>query len=346
MDLFQYLDDYQTWVCIACGYGVKLNHYTAHLMRCHTDHPKLGSSKKVRIVVEELMQKSPINPDTPCFQPPRAGTLALPYLPIYDGLGCLQCGYASSSETTMLKHCQKQHVECKRGRGRPLKAAEAAALRWKKVSYQRLFVAGSRSHFFAVIPPAEIQEEEETRKRQEMAHMLPEADYIRAQIEEVLEEGSRETTALENVILDNAAQTEVSPWLEMTRWPKYLHGYSFGEVAPLAAPADPISEPILAEFSESLDRIVEEAHNSICNDKVNVFDQARINSFIQRRRAWDRPLMTKLRKSTYREYKKVFQRLICFAYRTIQPGQRVALSHRLTTTQLAHFDQMIGFSEE
>ena len=66
----------------------------------------------------------------------------------------------------------------------------------------------------------------------------------------------------------------------MTRWPKYLNGYSFGEVAPLASLADPMSEPILVEFSKSLDRIVEQAHSSICNDKVNVFDQARINSFI------------------------------------------------------------------
>lgn len=50
--------------------------------------------------------------------------------------------------------------------------------------------------------------------------------------------------------------------LEMTRWPRYLKGYSFGKVAPLASPANPTSEPILVEFSNSLDRIVEEAHSS------------------------------------------------------------------------------------
>src|SRR4051812_9685835 len=94
----------------------------------------------------------------------------------------------------------------------------------------------------------------------------------------------------------------------MTRWPKYLKGYSFTDVAPLASLPNPASEPILAEFSDSLDRIVEEAHSSICNDKVNVFDQARINSFIQKRRAFDRPLMIKLRDSTYGKYKQVTQR--------------------------------------
>lgn len=82
------------------------------------------------------------------------------------------------------------------------------------------------------------------------------------------------------MILDNAGQTEVSLWLEMTQWLKYLYKYSFAEVTLLAAPADLTSKPLLAEFLESMDRIVKEAYNLICNDKVNVFNQARINSFI------------------------------------------------------------------
>jgi hypothetical protein len=179
-----------------------------------------------------------------------------------------------------------------------------------------------------------------------MATTLSEYDYIRLQIDEALEEGDQEAKAREGIILDNATQTEVSPWLEMTRWPKYLKGHSFSEVAPLASPADSMSEPILVEFSNSLDRIVEEAHSSICNDKVNVFDQARINSFIQKRRAFDRTLLTKLRNSTYRRYKQVYERLLCFAFRTIQPANRVALAHRLTSCQLGHLDQMISLGEE
>ncbi|CAG5158141.1 uncharacterized protein ALTATR162_LOCUS5004 [Alternaria atra] len=246
----------------------------------------------------------------------------------------------------MERHFQTQHTEQKRTRGRPSKATVATAPQWKKVSCQRLFIGGSKSQYFAVISPAEVKEGEEAQRRQEMATKLPEAEYIRVQIDEALEQGNQVMSALENVILDNAAPTEVSPWLEMTRWPKYLQGHSFDEVALLASPADQASEPLLVESSDSLDRIVEEAHSSIRNDKVNVFDQARINSFIQRRRAFDRPLMTKLRDSTYRNYKQVFKRLICFAYRTIQPENRVALAYRLTTCQLGHLDQMIGVGEE
>ncbi|KAJ9654976.1 hypothetical protein H2201_008902 [Coniosporium apollinis] len=182
--------------------------------------------------------------------------------------------------------------------GQP-KALAAAPPRWKNVACQRFFVSGPGSGFFAVVSPAQLQEEEDARRRREMAQALPEADFVTAQVDGMLEEGLQEVDASENLILDNAAQTEVSPWLEMTRWPRYLRGYSFDEVAPLGSPADPATEPLLAEFAQSFDRIVEESHKSVCDDKVNVFDQARINSFIQRRRAWDRPLMIKLKKSTY-----------------------------------------------
>ena len=48
-------------------------------------------------------------------------------------------------------------------------------------------------------------------RRRRMAKTLSEADYIRIQTIEALEEGSRETRKLDDIILDNAAQTEVSP---------------------------------------------------------------------------------------------------------------------------------------
>ena len=44
---------------------------------------------------------------------------------------------------------------------------------------------------------------------------------------------------------DRASKTEISPWLEMTRWPSYLCGLSMVQVAPLASPPDPCTEPML-----------------------------------------------------------------------------------------------------
>ena len=56
--------------------------------------------------------------------------------------------------------------------------------------------------------------------------------------------------------------------------------------------------------------------------------------------------MIKLRNSTYQKYKQVFKGLICFAYRTMQPGNHVELAHRLTARQLGHLDEMIAISQE
>lgn len=347
MDLFYYLADYQTWICVPCGMGVKPLHYLTHLTKWHANHSELKGPKKAKLLlVEELMRKNPTNPDLPGFQLPRPGQLALPHLPIHQGWSCLTCSYTCLSTRIMTRHQQDQHEEQRRCPGRQTKVEALVELNRKKVSCQRLFVQGCHSQYFAVVSAAEVQREEDTLRQQAMAAKLPEAEYIRTQIDEALEQREKETRALEDTILDNAAPTEVSPWLEMTRWPKYLHGHSFIEVARLANPANPAFEPLLVEFSDSLDRIVEQAHTSIRDDKVNVFDQARINSFIQRRRAFDRPLMVKLRNATYQKYKQVFKRLICFAYRTMQPENCIELAHRLTARQLGHLDEMITTGQE
>lgn len=99
---------------------------------------------------------------------------------------------------------------------------------------------------------AKIKEKEETQRRREIAHMVSKADFIRAQVDKVLESNAQDAAASEDVIQDNAALTEVSPWLEITRWPRYLHRYLFPEVALLAILVDLKSKPLLVEFSKSL----------------------------------------------------------------------------------------------
>jgi hypothetical protein len=183
MDLFSYLADHRTWICIPCGTGVKPKHYPAHLARWHVDHPELGLSKKARtLLVDELMLKTPIDSDSPCFQLPPPGLLALPHLPIHGGMSCPACSYICTSKGIIDKHFRTQHTEHKRVKGRPFKAAAANAPQWHPVSCQRLFVRGSRSQFFAVIAPTEAKEDENIKRRQRMAANLPETEYIRAQL--------------------------------------------------------------------------------------------------------------------------------------------------------------------
>jgi hypothetical protein len=71
MDLFHYLADYQSWICILYGMGVKPKHYLTDLTRWHTDQSEANTSKKARmLLVEELMLKGLTDPDLPEFQLP------------------------------------------------------------------------------------------------------------------------------------------------------------------------------------------------------------------------------------------------------------------------------------
>ncbi|KAK7177714.1 hypothetical protein PSPO01_16236 [Paraphaeosphaeria sporulosa] len=56
------------------------------------------------------------------------------------------------------------------------------------------------------------------------------------------------------------------------------------------------------------------AYQSICADRISVFDQAKINSFIADRPAkQERMIMEKLQKGTFQAYKDLWKRLYAFS---------------------------------
>lgn len=61
---------------------------------------------------------------------------------------------------------------------------------------------------------------------------------------------------------------------------KYLRGHRLRDVAQLVVPPSPESEAVLLALCDSLKRVVKEAHQSVCGDRVDVCEQARINSFL------------------------------------------------------------------
>jgi hypothetical protein len=80
------------------------------------------------------------------------------------------------------------------------------------------------------------------------------------------------------------------------------------DVVPSAYAANPITEPAFVLLGESFVRLIERAHQPICEDKISVFDQAQINSFITGRSGkYDRMLMIKLVKSTFHAYKGIWK---------------------------------------
>ena len=84
--------------------------------------------------------------------------------------------------------------------------------------------------------------------------------------------GTCEQDARAKIYNSQVSKTEVSPWLEMTRWPRYFNGLHMADIAPLAYAANPITEPALIVVLESFDQLIERAHQSICEDKISVFD--------------------------------------------------------------------------
>lgn len=119
------------------------------------------------------------------------------------------------------------------------------------------------------------------------------------------------------------------------------------EVAPLAYLPNPCTEPSLVALGESFDRIIEQAYVSVCEDRISVFDQAKINSFISDRSVkQERMIMVKLQKGTFRAYKGLWKRLLCFAYRTSLPSQQIPLLHRFTNDQLCWLDKSMALAEE
>jgi hypothetical protein len=135
--------------------------------------------------------------------------------------------------------------------------------------------------------------------------------------------------------------SQVSPWLETTQWTRYLHGQDLLQAARLieipslvADRQEDQTEALLLLLLDSFDRVIEQARASLLEDKVNVFDQHRVNSFIPRR-FHSRPLWHKLKEPTYLRYKKVWKQLLCFLYRLVWQRQAPALHCRLASAQSA-----------
>jgi hypothetical protein len=117
-------------------------------------------------------------------------------------------------------------------------------------------------------------------------------------------------------------------------------------VALLGNLPDPAREPLLALFSTSVERLIQQAYQTIQSGQINEFDKVQINTFFREPGVWNRPIQIYLRPKTYRQYCQVWQRLVCFAYRSTQPDQPIQLRHQLNTAQLAALDQMEEYGQQ
>jgi hypothetical protein len=82
-----------------------------------------------------------------------------------------------------------------------------------EVFCQRFFASGAQRSFFTVNVPDQVQDLVKTRPR---GH----ANVFRALINKRLTAGNDEQDARAQMYKNQVSKTEVSPWLEITRWPR------------------------------------------------------------------------------------------------------------------------------
>ena len=90
--------------------------------------------------------------------------------------------------------------------------------------------------------------------------------------------------------------------------------------------------------------MVDVAYQSVSEEKINVFDQLRINTFQSHARLFNRPLLFKLQKGTWQVYVGLWKRLLCFVIRSTRPDQPIALAHILTHDQQENIDAPLKFA--
>ncbi|KAH7418857.1 hypothetical protein BKA64DRAFT_717485 [Cadophora sp. MPI-SDFR-AT-0126] len=175
------------------------------------------------------------------------------------------------------------------------------------------------------------------------ADQPPPPTSLEAQVELQLAEKIQAADARASTVLQ--PPPEQSAWLQTTEWVRYLQGHDLEAAARLIAlPHSSEPEPDLVSILASLDRLVEQARDSVLQGKVNAFDQQRINSFLRSgsrtSKASDRPLAHKLKEGTYKAYKKTWKQLLCFVFRMVHLERQPALHCLLTSAQSAALDEV------
>ena len=327
MDLFVYMPEYKILICRKCKFAVPPSALKSHLERTHKgDHLDLRERGGPAAVVQEILSRE----DMPLLDPrqeklaiPRHKIDAIPFLHLHSGHQCTICPQILCSIKGIGRHMRIAHGIIRRGPGRPSLTSQQRHQDWTTVTCQRLFGSLHQSNYFAVYSPEETKARIATARKAQggengSLHDIRPAteEVVRAELFGQLAVHREQHRATSSIVAKEIDKTEASPWLQLTRWATYLSGHSLSDVAKLGILPEAGTEPLLAILCESLDRLVGLAHRSVCEDRINAFDQLRINSFVQRPRAADKPLVVKLQKSTYKRYASIWEAspLLCTPY--------------------------------
>ena len=238
MDLFEHLPAYRIIVCVTCQYAVPPLSLKSHLHTRHKTHPGLDAPSQRDGLVQLLQRLDLLNPikDRPLVPDPRSD--AIPCLPVFRGFACL--AFTARLEPTMVKHHKETHpAGCKRGRPSAQTALVPRPQRWIQTNCQRFFGTGPQGIYFRV---GEKLETEVKHPKAQWSKGTEEGPIGYEVAEQVLALSALRKQVARNaadIVYDNASKPEVSPWLEMTRWLRYLHGQSMTRLVPLCTSSRP-----------------------------------------------------------------------------------------------------------
>lgn len=365
MDLFYFDPSYAILACLPCRYAIVPGTIASHLKAHHKDEVTREQIQHcVKYYAAEPIQSASV---VQKLVVPRQMT-PITYLTLYtDGIACRLCPdvqpYICRSDKSMRDHLREIHQwESGSKGGRPKKSStEAVRTLWDKVTmapvWCQTFHRSNFFRYFQVTPPV-------SASRPSSLLTTPRPMTVREQIEQQLAQNLEASErAREHAGLQSPHATEVSPWLEVTKWGDYLAGKSLQAAKHLIDLPEQRRVEVLADTDSStglsyneveeaqltlilgsFDRLIEQARQSLAEEKINIFDQHKINSFL-RRRTCQRPLLSKLKSGTYKTYQSVLKRLLCFVYRMIHLGEQPALHCTVTNAQSSALDQMTHIAQ-
>ncbi|KAB8213615.1 hypothetical protein BDV33DRAFT_210038 [Aspergillus novoparasiticus] len=191
---------------------------------------------------------------------------------------CKGAGLPVDSPETLRSHIGGIHPETRRPRAGDCHRKPNVAAAVEPVSCQRFYIASAGSQFFAITPASQTE-------RVQKAAQISKAEFIQSQITRRTSRISEPRLSKQSIPIEKYS-SEVSLWMELTRWPEYLQGQNLASVGPLGSMPDSEKEPLLTVFIESVERLIHRAHPTIASHRINEFDQIQINTFFRRPGVW------------------------------------------------------------
>ena len=98
MDRFLYLSEQKLLICRLCAYAVPPNHLRTHLKGHRNQTPGLEGAGAIYALEQNLRDFSLVDPSQGVVKFPSPNAMALPVLPVQEGLQCKQYGYIVCSK--------------------------------------------------------------------------------------------------------------------------------------------------------------------------------------------------------------------------------------------------------